>query len=141
MKVTPYLSFNGTCEEAFRLYAGVLGGKIVFSMTFGESPMADQAPPGWEKKIMHTTLALQDQVLQGSDMAPGHYRKPQGITLSLNLADAVEAERIFAALADQGTVQMPMQETFWAHRFGQVTDRFGTPWMINCEKPVEKKKG
>jgi len=136
LQMTPYLSFNGQCEEAFKFYEKHLGGKISFMMTYGDSPMADQAPPEWKKKIMHVTLALDDQVLQGSDAPPGQYQKPQGITLSLGMDDAAEADRVFRALEDKGVVGMPLQETFWALRFGVVTDQFGTPWMINCEKPA-----
>ena len=138
LQLTPYLVFNGQCEEAFRFYEKHLGGKISFMMTFADSPMADQAPPGWEKKIMHVTLTLGDHVLQGSDAPPEQYHKPQGFTLSLGTSDAAEAERIFKVLEDKGAVGMPLQETFWALRFGMVTDQFGVPWMINCEKAAEE---
>ena len=136
VQVTPYLSFNGQCEEAFKFYEKHLGGKISFMMTYGDSPMADQAPPEWKKKIMHVTLTLDDYVLQGADAPPGQYQKPQGFTISLGTDDAQEADRIFKALEEKGVVGMPLQETFWALRFGAITDQFGTPWMINCEKPA-----
>jgi len=134
MRLNPYLSFNGQCEAAFRFYETCLGGKITFMMTYGDSPMAAQAPPDWGKKIVHATLAVNDSILQGSDVTPEHYEKPQGISVNLNMSDAREAERIFKALAENGTVQVPIQETFWAQRFGVATDQFGTPWIINCEK-------
>jgi PhnB protein len=133
LKLVPYLSFNGQCEEAFKLYEKCLSGKITFLQTYGDSPMGQQTPPELHKRVMHVTLAVGDQVLQGSD-APGGYQKPQGFTVAISLNDAGEAERIFKALAENGTVQMPLEETFWALRFGMVIDRFGTPWMINCEK-------
>jgi len=136
MKLNPYLSFNGQCEAAFRFYEKCLGGKIAFMMTFGDSPMADQVPPEWAKKIMHTTLTVGDQVLHGSDAFPGSYQKPQGISVTIGIASVADAERIFQALAENGEIGMPIQETFWALRFGVVTDQFGTPWMINCEKPA-----
>lgn len=136
MKLTPYLSFDGQCEAAFRFYEKCLDGKIAFMMTFGESPMADQAPPEWSKKILHVTLTVGDQVLQGSDAFPGAYQKPQGISVTIALTSVADAERIFQALAEEGEVQMPIQETFWALRFGVLTDQFGTPWLINCEKPM-----
>jgi PhnB protein len=85
---------------------------------------------------MHVTLALGDRVLQGADAPSKDYQKPQGISLSLQLADPAEAERIFKTLSEGGVVQMPLQETFWALRFGMLVDQFGTPWMINCEKPA-----
>jgi PhnB protein len=133
LKLVPYLSFNGQCEEAFKLYEKCLDGKIIFMQTYGDSPMGQQTPPELHKRVMHATLAVGDQVLQGSD-APGGYEKPQGFTVAISLNDAAEAERIFSALAENGTVQMPLEATFWALRFGMVIDRFGIPWMINCEK-------
>ena len=136
MNLIPYLSFNGQCEEAFKLYEKCLGGKISFMMTFEGSPMADQAPPGWGKKIMHATLKVGDTVVQGSDAPPKQYEKPQGMTVAIGLSDPAQAERIFKTLAEKGTVGMPLEETFWALRFGMLVDRFGTPWLINCEKAV-----
>jgi PhnB protein len=136
MQLNPYLSFNGQCEAAFKLYEKCLGGKITFMMTWADSPMAGETPQEWGKKIMHVTLALGDRVLQGADAPSKNYQKPQGISLSLQLADPAEAERIFKTLSEGGVVQMPLQETFWALRFGMLVDQFGTPWMINCEKPA-----
>ena len=136
MKLNPYLNFDGRCEEAFRVYEKCLGGRILLMMTYGESPMGGQTEPGWRGKIMHTTLAVGDQILQGADAPPGRYQKPQGIAVTIGLSDQAEAERIFAALAENGVVEFPLQETFWAVRFGMVTDRFRIPWMINCEKPA-----
>ena len=103
-------------------------------MTYENTPMNLQAPPDWQKKISHATFALADHMFSGSDALPGQYQKPQGFSISLQLNDVVEAERIFGTLAEKGAVQMPLQETFWALRFGMVTDRFSTPWLINCEK-------
>jgi PhnB protein len=135
MKITPHLGFNGDCEEALKFYAKCLGGKIAFSMTYGETPMAGQAPADWAKKIIHATLAVGDQTFSAADAPPPHYRKPQGTTVTLDVATPAEAERLFAALSEKAEVQMPIQETFWAQRFAMLTDRFGTPWMINCGKP------
>jgi PhnB protein len=137
LQVTPYLSFNGQCEEAFKFYEKHLGGKITFMMTYGDAPGHESIPPEWAKRIMHVTLALGDRLLQGAD-APGEYEKPQGFSISLGMSDAAEAERIFKALEEKGVVGMPLQETFWALRFGVVTDQFGTPWLINCEKTAEE---
>ena len=134
MKINAYLHFDGRCEAAFKFYEQCLGGKIVFKMTFGESPMAGQSPPGWRDKIMHARLLVKDQVLMGSDAPPERYDAPKGFSMSLNLADAAEAERIFNALVEKGAVVMPLQQTFWAERFGMLSDQFGIPWMINCEK-------
>jgi PhnB protein len=95
-----------------------------------------QTPSDWRKKIFHATFALAEFMFAGSDAPPGQYQKPQGFTLQLNLSDPVEAERIFKALAENGTIPMPLQETFWALRFGALVDQFGIPWLINCEKPA-----
>ena len=136
MSLNPYLYFDGQCEEAFKFYEKCLGGKITFMMTYEGSPMAGQAPPGWAQKILHAGLALGDGILEGCDAGPGEYKKPQSFGLMLRPKDVAEAERIFKALTEKGTVQMPFQEYFWALRFGHVIDRFGMPWLINCEKPA-----
>jgi len=138
MSLNPYLYFDGRCEEAFEFYQKCLGGKITFMMRLEDSPMANQAPPGWAKKILHAGLAADDGVLEGCDAWPGQYKKPQSFCVMLRPKDAAEAERIFNALVDGGTVQIPFSETFWALRFGMLVDRFGVPWLINCEKPVAK---
>src|SRR4051794_4793036 len=93
-----------------------------------------KAPSDWGKKISHATFAHADFTFSGSDALPGAYERPRGFALQLNLTHATEAERIFSALAQNGTVQMPLQETFWAFRFGILTDQFGIPWLLNCEK-------
>ena len=134
LKLTPYLSFDGHCEDAFKLYEKCLGGKITFMQTYGDSPMADQTPTEWRKRVMHATLSVGDQLIQGSDSPPGQFQKPQGFSIAIALRDATEAERIFKALSENGKVQMPLEETFWALRFGYLIDRFGVPWMVNCEK-------
>ncbi len=136
MQWNPHLAFNGQCEAGFKFYEKCLGGKIVFMMTYGDSPMAEQMPADWSKKIIHATLALGDQRLTGADEPADSYKKPQGFSVSLNIGAVAEAERIFHALSENGTVQMPLQETFWALRFGTLVDQFGTPWMINCGKPA-----
>jgi len=133
MQLNTYLLFNGHCEAAMKFYEQCLGAKIRFMMTWGDSPMKEQSPPGWQDKIMHATLGLNDTNIAGSDPPPEHYEQPKGFSLLLNLSNPQEAERIFNALAEGGTVQMPIQQTFWALRFGAVVDRFGIPWGINCE--------
>ena len=130
------LSFNGQCEAAFRFYERCLGGKITFILTWGDSPMAKDAPAEWGGKVAHASLDVGGVVLSGADTPPQQYERPQGFSVLLGISDIADAERIFQALAEYGTVTMPLQETFWALRFGGVTDRFGIPWAINCEKPV-----
>ena len=133
MQLNPYLLFNGQCEEAFKFYAQVLGGKIEGMLTHAGTPAEQQAPSEWRDKILHATLTVGDQVLMASDSPPGHYEQPKGFSVSIQLKDQAEAERIFNALAENGTVQMPLQQTFWATRFGMCVDRFGIPWMVNCD--------
>lgn len=136
MKLNPYLSFDGRCQSALEFYAKILGGKILMSMTWGESPMGKDMPPGWENKIIHATLVVAGQTVGASDAPPGYYQKPQGFNVTLDFDKPEEAERIFKLLSEKGAVTMPLQETFWARRFAMFTDQFGTPWMINCGKTV-----
>lgn len=134
MQLNPHLHFKGQCEAAFRFYEKCLGGKIAMMVTHEGTPMADKVPPEWRKKIAHARMTVGDNVLMGCDAQPDCYAEPKGFSVTLGVDKPAEAERIFNALADNGTVGMPLQETFWAHRFGMLVDRFGTPWMINCEK-------
>jgi len=134
MQLNPYLLFNGQCETAFKFYEKCLGGKIEAMILHEGTPAADQVPAEWRKKILHARLVVGDQVLMGSDAPPDRFQKPQGFSVSLGVKDPAEAERIFLALAENGKVRMPIQKTFWAARFGMLVDRFGIPWMLNCEK-------
>ena len=127
MRLNPYLMFSGQCETAFKFYEQCLGGKIGAMMTYGSSPMAGDVSPELRDKIMHTNLVVGDQELMGSDSPPELYEATQGFSVSLNLDDPVEADRLFHALADGGAVRMPIQETFWAARFGMLVDQFGIP--------------
>lgn len=136
MAFNPYLSFNGSCAEAFAFYAAATGGNVVSLLTYRNSPAADQAPPDWQGKVMHASLVLGDTVLMGGDVPPGQYQPPVGFSVNITVPSAAEAERVFAALGAGGSIMMPMAETFWAERFGMATDRFGIPWMVNCMKPM-----
>jgi PhnB protein len=135
MQINPYLSFNGKCAAAFKFYEKVLSGKLLMMMTYGESPMAAQTAPDHKDRIMHARLAVGDMLLMGADAPPQFYTPMQGIVVTIGVDTPAEAERVFTALAENGTVRMPIQETFWAQRFGMLIDQFGTPWMVNCEKP------
>ncbi len=134
MQLNPYLQFNGQCEAAFNFYKQCLGGKIGFKITYGESPMAAQTPSELRGKIMHIRLIAGDMVLMGSDSPPERFDAPKGFWVSLGIETPEEAERIYQALSEKGTIAMPLAETFWAQRFGMFVDQFGIPWMINCEK-------
>jgi PhnB protein len=136
MQINSYLSFNGDCEKAFRFYEKHFGGQITAKVRYSETPLAEQVPAEWRAKIIHAALKVGENILMGGDAMPGSYIAPQGFSLSLGVADQAEVDRIFAALAEQGTVEMPLQQTFWALRFGMVKDQFGIPWMISYEKGV-----
>src|ERR1700758_4213669 len=137
MQTGPHLHFNGNCSEALSFYARLLGGSVAFRMTYGESAAAAQTPPAMRNQIIHARLELGGQFLLGCDTPPDRYQVPQGFNVMLAFETPEEAERVFNALADNGSVTMPFQETFWARRFGMCTDRFGIPWMVNCAKPPE----
>ncbi len=132
MQLSPYLSFNGQCEAAFKFYQQCLGGNIQAMMAWGDSPMADQVPSEWRDKIIHATLIIGETALLGADAPPDRYETPRGFSVTIQINDPAEADRIFHALAENGTVQMPIQQTFWAALFGMCVDRFGIPWMVNC---------
>jgi PhnB protein len=133
MQMTPYLSFKGECEAAFNFYEECLGGRPGELFRYAGTPLANQVPEDWSNKIMHGSLMVGGQVLMGGDVAPDKYEAPKGFSLSLRIKSTIDAERIFHALARGGRVLVPMEKTFWAERFGMVVDRFGIPWLINCE--------
>ncbi len=134
MKSNPYLTFAGDCEAAFALYATVLGGRVADVTRFRDVPGCERMDGAWRDKVMHSTLEFGDQVLMGSDAPAGMYQAPQGISVALHPERDDEAERIYAALSEGGTVTMELQETFWASRFAMFADRYGTRWIVNCAK-------
>ena len=136
MNFSTHLGFDGNCDEAMKFYEKTFGGKIDFKMTWRESPMADQVGPDFQDKIMHESMSLGNTMLMASDSPPGRFQKAQGIVVSINVETQEDADRVFKALAEGGSVQMPIAETFWAKRFGMATDKFGIPWMVNCSKPM-----
>jgi PhnB protein len=134
MQTNTYLFFKGNCEEAFKFYEKTLGGKIEAMLSHAGTPAENQVPAEWKNKIIHASLKLGDQSLMASDAPPDRAQTPQGFRVNLSFQDPAEAERVYNALSKNGTVSMELQETFWAQKFGMFTDRFGTPWMINCYK-------
>lgn len=140
MKINPYLMFDGQCEAAFTFYAQCLGGTVAMLARYSEMPESEgesqcAVPVEYGDKIMHARLEVGDQVLMGSDTQPGFpHEGVKGCSMSLNVDSIAEAERVFQALAENGTVQMALEQTFWAVRFGMLVDRFGVPWMVNCEQ-------
>ncbi|AVO54820.1 PhnB protein [Ectopseudomonas oleovorans] len=132
MKIHAYLMFDGQCEDAFNFYAELLGGKLEL-MRFGESPDASEVPPEFHDRVMHVCLTTGDQILMASDTIPQYpHQGIKGCSISLQVDNVPEAERLYEALSAGGEVQMELQSTFWATRFAMLTDRFGVPWMINC---------
>ncbi|MGH9837830.1 MAG: VOC family protein [Blastocatellia bacterium] len=134
MQINPYLNFNGNCEAAFKFYERCLGGKITMMLTHGAAPSAEHVPAEWHGKIMHARFELGDRVLMGSDSPPEYFEETKGFHVQLGIDDPAEAARVFRALAENGRVTMPFEQTFWAYRFGMLVDQFGIPWMVNCEK-------
>lgn len=133
MKAYPYLNFKGQCEEAFHFYADAVGAKIVVVSKFADSPMADQVPPEMKDKVIHGRIMVSDTLVMASD-SMDRYETPKGFSMTLTTGTPEEAERAFANLSKGGEVNMPMSETFFAHRFGGLRDKFGIPWMVICEK-------
>lgn len=134
MHVQPYLFFDGRAEEALAFYTSALGAELTAMMRYKESPDPAYVPPGSGDKIMHAELRVGETTVMISDGMCGGSPAFEGVSLAIGAASASEAERLFAALADGGQVQMPMAETFFAERFGMVADRFGVSWMVIVQK-------
>jgi len=144
MNVTPYLTFNGNCREAFEFYAACLGTEVKAMMTGADVP-ADAAmgdsddgcaggPPPADK-VIHACIEFENSQLMASDwMSPEPFQPPKGFSVALGVDSVAEAERVFKALSEGGQVQMPLGETFFAAAFGMLVDKFGVSWMVNCDK-------
>jgi PhnB protein len=133
MKFVPYLSFDGRCREAFAFYEKVFDGKIVAMTSHGETPAGEHVPADWQDKIINAHLIAGDQELMGADSPPSQGgAKMSGFSVSIQIDNENDGQRMFNAFADGGHVIMPFEPTFWAKKFGMVTDKYGTPWMINC---------
>lgn len=132
MQVTPYLMLDGRCEEALAFYKKAVGAEVGMLMRFKDAP-PEACAAGTENKIMHVAFKVGDTTLMASDGNNAGKPEFKGISLSLNAKDEIDAERMFAALGDGGQVQMPMDKTFFAKRFGMVADKFGVSWMIIAE--------
>jgi PhnB protein len=134
MNVSAHLSFNGQCEAAFKFYARILGATTVTMLAYGDSPMAQQVPSEWRSKIVHASLIVGETRLAGADALPADYEQPRGFFILLSVDDPADARRKFQALAENGTVRMSMQTTFWSSAFGVVVDQFGVPWEVSCKQ-------
>ena len=136
MKLNTYVNYAGKCGEALRYYEKHLGAKILVKMTFDQMPEPRQIPPGLEKGILHARFMLGDAVVMASDGPLDRVQPMRSAYLTLSADSSAEAERIYKVLSDGGEVFMPMAETFFAHRFAQLRDKFGANWMIIHEKPM-----
>lgn len=134
MKMYTYVNFAGKCAEAFRFYEQHLGGTITMMMTHGQAPDQSNVKPDWKDAVLHARISIGGTELMGADIP--NAQPMRSSYLSLNVESDAEAERIFSALSDGGEVFMPIQETFFATRFGQLRDRFGLNWMIIHERPM-----
>jgi PhnB protein len=135
MKLNPFLNYGGNCERALRYYEQHLGGEITMLMRRAEQPDQPMKWPGWESSIQYAEMKIADTVLMASDVSPERFQPMRSVYLSLTVESAVEAERIWAALSDGGQITMPLEETFFATRFGELRDKFGTLWLIMALKP------
>jgi PhnB protein len=136
MKVNTYLNFGGNCAEALRFYEEHLGGKITMMMTYDQMPEPKNFPPGMEKSVLHARIELGDAALMASDGPPERVEPMRSAYICLNVDSIDEAERIHGLLSDGGEVFMPMGETFYAHRFSMLRDKFGIAWMVIHQRPM-----
>jgi PhnB protein len=135
MKLTTYLNYGGNCAEALRFYEQHLGGKILTIMT--QDQMAGpNVPPERMKDVLHARIVIGGTTLMASDVPPDRFQPMRSVYLSLNVDSNDEAESIYALLSDGGEIFMKMEETFFAHRFAMLRDKFGTSWMLIHEKPM-----
>jgi len=134
MELYTYLNYGGTCRDAFRFYEQHLGGKITMMMTHAEQPGGTNVPEDWKNAILHARIELGGTVLMGADITPDRFQPMRSAYMTLIVDSASEAERIYALLSEGGQIFMAMAETFFAVRFAQLRDRFGTSWMLLCER-------
>jgi PhnB protein len=136
MQLNTYLNYGGNCEQAFQFYEQHLGGKITFLMRHGEIPGDGQMPPDWKDKVVHAQMDLGGTALMGADVPPSRFQPMRSAYLTLTVESNDEAERVYELLTEGGEVFMPIAETFFAHRFAMMRDRFGTSWMLLHPKPM-----
>jgi len=135
MKLNTYLNYGGNCAHAFRFYEEHLGGRITMMTTHGERPESSHVHPEWKDAILHARLELGGTEVFGADVPPDRFQPMRSAYLTLTLDTAGEAERIYRLLTDGGQIFMPMEETFFALRFAMLRDKFGTSWMLLCDRP------
>jgi PhnB protein len=136
MKVYTYLNYGGNCRQAFEFYAEHLGARITMLSTHAEQPNASGVPPEWKDAVLHARLEIGGTTILGADVPPDRFQPMRSAYLSLLVDSVAEAERTYALLSDGGQIFMPMEETFFAHRFAMLRDRFGTSWMLLHERAM-----
>jgi len=137
VKLFTYLNYGGNCAQAFRFYEEHLGGKITMLVTHGQQPNPESVPPGWKDAVLHARIAIGETEIFGADVPPERFQPMRSAYLTLLLGSNEEAERIYALLSAGGQIFMPMEETFFAHRFAMLRDRFGTSWMLLHERSTD----
>ena len=130
MRISPHLIYDGQCREAFVAYQRILGGTLATFMTFGESPLAASVDAKWHARILHATLEVDGAEVNGADVLPHDYQRPQGFSVIVSVDGVERARLIFVALAEGGKVTQPLTKTFFASSFGMLTDKFGLGWMV-----------
>ena len=135
MDTNLHLVFPGTCREAFAFYEKTFNSKISMTMTFGDAPAGSPVPPDSKDLVMHTSMPVGSILLMGCDAPPGREQKLGGFQISVSMPDEAEVKRIYAALSEGGSVQMPLAPTFWSPLFGMCTDKFGVGWMVSIPGP------
>ena len=136
MRLNTYLNYGGNCAQAFRFYEEHLGAKIGMIMKHGDMPDASRVPPEMKDAVLHAQITIGDSMIMASDVPVDRFKPMRSVYLALNVSSDADAERLFKVLAEGGEVYMPLQETFFASRFAQLRDRFGTSWMIMHERPM-----
>jgi PhnB protein len=141
MQVQPYLFFEGRCQEALEFYRKAVGAEVTALMRYKDSPDPTMVQPGAGDKVMHASFRVGEATVLASDGRCGGHPSFQGFALSLTAANAADAERLFAAIADGGQVIMPLTTTFFSPRFGMTNDRFGVSWMVYVapREPAERR--
>ncbi|RYF81597.1 MAG: VOC family protein [Chitinophagaceae bacterium] len=132
VKLDVYVNYPGHCEEAFRFYEQHLGGNILSIMKHGELPSNPNLPEHWQHAVLHARMEIGNTVLMAADIP--HAEPMRSAYLTLRFNTIAEAERVYNVLGEGGEIFMKMEETFYAHRFAMLRDRFGTSWMLLCEK-------
>ena len=139
MHFSPYIQFNGNCREALAFYQTHLGASTQVTVPFSDMPEVETQIPdkAWHEKVMHAEWKIGEQQLMSCDAPPGMYKAPQGFYINLMMDDIDQAEKIYQVLSEAGQIHMPMAESFFAHRFAMLVDRFGIPWMVAVLKQPE----